>query len=145
MVFPVSPPVSSTIDPMHPSPNSVLEALVERARARLSELGYEPDEAFPVRELPHLLPVRAGKRLAHATVFREVRRGRLEAAKVAREWHTTLEAVHAWLARRTNPSAAPAETGTQKRTAERAHALVAARLNKARPATTVTTRSRNAG
>jgi hypothetical protein len=94
-------------------------------------LGYDPDAPFPLRELPMLLRARDGEQLAYASILREVRRGRLDAAKVAREWHTTLEAVMLWLARRTWPAREQPVTESDKRTADRAHTAVAARLAKA--------------
>lgn len=111
--------------------NSVLDALEEFGRLRLTELGYDPDAPFPLRELPLLLPARGGKRLSYGSVLREVRRRRLDAAKVAREWHTTLEAVLLWLARRTWPSRGDSPTESDQRAAERAHSAAAARLAKA--------------
>lgn len=112
------------------SSNSVLDALAESARARLTELGFEPTTPFPLRVVPLLLPASGNRVIAYGSILREVRRGRLEAAKVGRAWHTTLDAVVLWIARRTSPAREHSPTDAERRQAERAHSAAAARLGK---------------
>lgn len=80
--------------------NRVTVHIVERARVRLVELGFDPGDAFPARLVRDLLPTHGRRRMCTESVYRAIARGQLEATRIGREWLTTIDAFAAWVSRR---------------------------------------------
>lgn len=114
-----------------PSANCVVVRLVERAKERLVELGFDPTDAFPARLVRDLLPSGGGRRLCLDAIYRAIGRRDLPTSRIGREHFTTIKGLAVWLARRSNGVADVVEQG-EALVPDDVHAAVRARLTRRR-------------